>query len=234
MGGIDAVVLDVGGVLLVPDAGLLAAALRTAGIDHEADELAMAHYGGVAALDADPATWPHGSAPAAYLAGLVRAAGVPTDQHDAAARALHEEVFTRPSDEVWRQLTPWARSGLAALGASGLPVAVVSNSDGTVEAALRELGLAQRGPGAGLEMTAIVDSAVAGVAKPDPAVFAPAIAALGVAPAACLYVGDTVTYDVEGAVAAGLSVVHLDPLGTCRTTAHAHARDLSSAIPGPG
>lgn len=232
MDGIDAVVLDVGGVLLLPEAGLLGAALRRAGIDHEDDELAMAHYGGVAALDAHPTTWPQGGAPAAYLAGLACAARVPVEQRDAAARALHEEVFTRPSDEVWRALTPWARTGLAALAAGTLEVAVVSNSDGTVEAVLGELGLAQRGPGAGLEVTVIVDSALVGAAKPDPAVFAPAIEALGVEPAACLYVGDTVTYDVAGAVAAGLSVVHLDPLGACRSSAHAHARDLPEAVPG--
>ena len=48
-------------------------------------------------------------------------------------------------------------------------------------------------------------------AKPDPAIFGPALAALGTDPARTLYVGDTVHADVHGATAAGMAVVQLDP-----------------------
>lgn len=224
----DAVLLDVGGVLLLPDPEVTGAALATAGVAPRPDELLWAHYGGVAALDAESGDWPMGDAPNPYLRGFVRAAGVPDEQTPAATRALHE-VFRRPAIEVWRHLTPWAREGLAALADLGLPAAVVSNADGTVEEQMRLHRLAQVGQGPGLPVAAIVDSAEVGVAKPDPAVFAPALAALGVAAGRCRYVGDTVTFDVAGARAAGMDCVHLDPLGACDARDHPHARTLTEA-----
>jgi putative hydrolase of the HAD superfamily len=173
----DAVLLDVGGVLLLPDPAVTGAALREAGVAHRDDALAWAHYGGVAALDAAAGDWPQGGAPGPYLEGFVRAAGVADEQVAPAIDALRA-VFTAPAIDVWARLTPWARDGLAALGALDRPVAVVSNADGTVEAQMHRHRLAQVGPGPGLAVAAIVDSAVVGVAKPDPAVFAPALEAL--------------------------------------------------------
>ena len=57
----------------------------------------------------------------------------------------------------------------------------------------------------------VVDSHVVGVAKPDPRIFAPALAALGTPPERVAYIGDSVTMDVNGARAAGLRPVLLDP-----------------------
>ena len=48
--------------------------------------------------------------------------------------------------------------------------------------------------------------------EPDPAIFDPALEALGTARDRTLYVGDTVHADVLGAGRAGLPVVQLDPL----------------------
>jgi putative hydrolase of the HAD superfamily len=224
----DAVLLDVGGVLLLPDPAVTGAALREAGVAHRDDALAWAHYGGVAALDAAAGDWPQGGAPGPYLEGFVRAAGVADEQVAPAIDALRA-VFTAPAIDVWARLTPWARDGLAALGALDRPVAVVSNADGTVEAQMHRHRLAQVGPGPGLDVAAIVDSAVVGVAKPDPAVFAPALRALDVPAERCCYVGDTVTFDVAGARAAGMTCIHLDPLGTCAQDDHPHARTLVDA-----
>jgi putative hydrolase of the HAD superfamily len=224
----DAVLLDVGGVLLLPDPAVTGAALRGAGVAHRDDALAWAHYGGVAALDAAAGDWPQGGAPGPYLQGFIRAAGVADDQVPTAVEALHE-VFTAPAIDVWARLTPWAHDGLAALGTLDRPVAVVSNADGTVEAQMHRHRLAQVGPGPGLDVAAIVDSAVVGVAKPDPAVFAPALRALDVPAERCCYVGDTVTFDVAGARAAGMACIHLDPLGACTQDDHPHARTLLEA-----
>ena len=58
--------------------------------------------------------------------------------------------------------------------AAGIKLAVVSNSEGTVEAMLEEVGLRRH-------MEAVFDSWVVGVAKPDPAVFHLALDHLGVA-----------------------------------------------------
>jgi putative hydrolase of the HAD superfamily len=222
----DAVVLDVGGVLLLPDPEVTGAALAAVGV--RARDLVWAHYGGVAAVDAHAGAAPQADTPGRYLGGFVEAAGVAGTQAAVAAEALHA-VFARPSLEVWRHPTPWARSDLRALGGLDLPVAVVSNSDGSVARLLHDHRLAQVGSGPGLDVAVIVDSAVVGVAKPDPAIFEPALAALALPPDRCLYVGDTVTFDVAGARAAGLHGLHLDPLGTCAAVDHPHARTLADA-----
>ena len=220
--------LDVGGVLLLPDPAVTGAALREAEVAHREDALAWAHYGGVAALDAAAGGWPQGGVPGPYLEGFVRAAGVVDEQADTSIAALRE-VFARPAIDVWAHLTPWAHEGLTALGEHGWPVAVVSNADGTVEDQMHRHRLAQVGPGPGLEVAVIVDSAVVGAAKPDPVVFAPALQALDVPADRCCYIGDTVTFDVAGARAAGMACVHLDPLGACTQDDHPHARTLVDA-----
>jgi putative hydrolase of the HAD superfamily len=75
----------------------------------------------------------------------------------------------------------------------------------------------------------VVDSTVVGVAKPDPAIFGIALDALGVpAGGTVLHVGDSLRYDVAGALAAGLQPVHLDPHGFCPAPdGHRHLRTLA-------
>ena len=98
---------------------------------------------------------------------------------------------------------------------------VVSNSNGTVEGDLRSVGLCYVPDGAGpppegIPMGVILDSAVVGVAKPDPGIFRIALDALRVpADGSVLHVGDSLRYDVAGALAAGLQPVHMDPYGLC-------------------
>ena len=90
---------------------------------------------------------------------------------------------------------------------------MVSNADGTVEQQLRDDALCQVGPGAGVEVGAILDSTNVGVAKPDPAIFTIALALLGVPAQRALHVGDTPSADVAGASAAGS-----DPCSSTRST----------------
>ena len=127
-------------------------------------------------------------------------------------------------DTRWAHVGLGAMDGLRAVAALGLPMGVVSNSDGSVEGDLRRLGVchvpaASDGPEPlrpGSPMGVILDSAVVGVAKPDPAIFRIALDALGVpAGRSVLHVGDSLRYDVAGALAAGLQPVHMDPYGFC-------------------
>jgi len=111
---------------------------------------------------------------------------------------------------------------------------VVSNSDGTVQAELRRLGVCYAPDGtephpAGVPVGVVIDSAVVGVAKPDPAIFGLALDVLGVpASGTVLHVGDSLRYDVAGALAAGLQPVHLDPHGFCPAPdGHRHVRTLA-------
>lgn len=129
-------------------------------------------------------------------------------------------------------------TALLDLAALGVPLGIVSNSTGEVEHWLRQLdvcyapdGRRDAAPCAGVEVGIIIDSAVVGVSKPDPAIFRLALDALGL-PASSghsvVHVGDSLRYDVAGAVAAGLRPVHLDPHGFCpEPSGHEHIRRLA-------
>jgi putative hydrolase of the HAD superfamily len=133
--------------------------------------------------------------------------------------------------ELWTSLVPGSASALLALSQTGVGVAFVSNSDGTAERKLRRLGICQVGPGDGVEVAAIIDSTVVGVAKPDPAIFDFALQALGVDRQRTVYVGDSRVYDVEGARAAGIIPIHFDPFGVCADPSdHAHVGDLTAVV----
>lgn len=114
------------------------------------------------------------------------------------------------------------------LAASGMPVAIVSNNDGTAAAQMLQHGVCQVGPGDLPAVAAIVDSAVIGVWKPQPEIFAPALEALGVVPDRALCVGDTHHADVVGAMAAGMQVVQLDPFDHHVDLDHHRAPDLAA------
>jgi len=66
-----------------------------------------------------------------------------------------------------------------------------------------------------------------GKAKPDPAIFHAACAALGLAPQQVIYVGDDLRLDVEGAQQAGLRAVWMNRTGS---TAHLAAGIVPDAI----
>ena len=73
----------------------------------------------------------------------------------------------------------------------------------------------------------IVVSEEVGLLKPDPAIFAHAIAPLGVAPAAVIHIGDTPAHDIAGAHAAGWRSAWVNRDG--RTLEGAHVPDVEIA-----
>lgn len=89
---------------------------------------------------------------------------------------------------------------LLELRALGLRLVVVSNWDVSLHERLAETGLSPLLDGA-------VASAEAGVAKPDPAIFARALEIAGVRAAEALHVGDSPVEDGDGARAAGIRAV---------------------------
>ena len=60
---------------------------------------------------------------------------------------------------------------------------------------------------------AILDSAEAGVEKPDPRLFQMGASLAGLLPSQCTYIGDILAVDVRGARAAGMDAILLDPAG---------------------
>ena len=92
---------------------------------------------------------------------------------------------------------PDAVPALRALRGMGMGLIVCSNWDQSLREMLRRTGLWDFVDGA-------VASAVAGAAKPDPAIFAAALSQAGAAPGEALHAGDSLADDVAGARAAGL------------------------------
>lgn len=198
-----------------PTAGTMTAGTTTPGTaSPDADALDVALWRAMNRFDTtygpgagDPAEWiPR------WLAEMAADVGV---DRSAFLAAWHAEDGRA---HLWDQPIEGVEPALRRLSAAGLPVGVVSNSDGRVEDALERAGLAAHFP-------VIVDSGVVGVAKPDPRIFDTALAALDLDPARTWYVGDTVVYDVAAADAAGLTSWIVDHRGQ---HTHGHPRTVAS------
>lgn len=219
---VDALLLDVGGVFVVPHPEPVGAAL--AGLcEVDGASAERAHYVGVAAVDLSRA----GDPLLDYLTSYVVSLGVARHDVDTAVERLMD-IWSQPSVDLWRRVVDGSVQGLAALSASGVKLGIVSNSDGTVEQQLHQHGICQVGTGPGVPVVTVLDSAVVGAAKPDPAIFALALQALDVEASRAIFVGDSFRIDVAGAANAGIAGVHLDPHGFCaRPDGHLHVRNLT-------
>jgi putative hydrolase of the HAD superfamily len=89
---------------------------------------------------------------------------------------------------------------LRRLRGQGLRLAVVSNSDGLVAARCAAMGIAD-------EFELIVDSALAGFAKPDPEIFRRTLRQMELEPAEAVYVGDNYVHDVVCPKSTGMAAV---------------------------
>lgn len=201
----DAVWLDAGGVLILPDPTVLGPLLVYYGGDADVSSHHRAHYAAMAVKStqgAEERDWID------YDRAYVRAVGVPDIDVEEAAVALGH---TRAA-LLWRWVIPEHRDALRALSSAGVPLGVVSNASGQIEGVLARLAVCQVGPGAGVSVRCVIDSHVVGAAKPDPAIFDHAMAHFpGFDRRRIAYVGDSLTMDVGGASAAGLHPVLVDP-----------------------
>ena len=204
MSEVQAVLLDLGGVFYLPDHDRMVGALARLEVDMARDRLDEAHYRGVAALRDEPSDNPWH----AYNRAYARQCGVNDAALDFALAVLLEE-FGR--GDVWTRVIPGSRAALRELADLGVALAVVSNADGTVEAQLLADEICQVGPGPGVPVATVLDSAVVGISKPDPVIFEVALEAVGVDAAHAVFVGDTPTVDVRGARAAGVAPILVDP-----------------------
>lgn len=254
---VNAILLDAGGVMIFPSPELLLPPLHAVGLQPTVADLERAHYRAMADCDTPGREPPGGQWWLEYLRDFVAACGVsPADAPTVAA-----DIVGLTDGFSWTHVGPGVVDALRGIAALGLPLGIVSNSTGEVEQALRQLelcyapgedagatggvpaaagdvpgsagGVPGTAPG-GVEVGVVIDSAVVGVSKPDPAIFALALDALGM-PAAdrstVLHVGDSLRYDVAGAIAAGVRPVHLDPHGYCPAPdGHEHIRRLGEIV----
>jgi putative hydrolase of the HAD superfamily len=200
-GRYDAVLLDAFGTLVALDrpAARLRDSLRARlgiEVDHERARSAIraeiAHYAAGCRWAADGTS----------LEKLRReCAGVLERELDVVAgermlEVLADAIVLRPFADV--------PPALRQLDERGLALAVVSNGDCSLSESLET---------AGLRFDAVIDSATAGSAKPDPAIFRRALDRLGVPAGRTLHVGDDPVNDLEGARAAGIDAVLIDRSG---------------------
>lgn len=137
---------------------------------------------------------------------------------DRAAEVILREHLAR---NVWCRVGAGVDAALSRLRAAGYRLAVVSNSEGTVEAMLADVGLRHH-------FETVLDSAVVGLVKPDPRIFALALSRLGVAAADAVMVGDSPSADVGGARAAGVRAALLDPYDFYTAVDAPRFRDLAA------
>jgi HAD superfamily hydrolase (TIGR01509 family) len=134
------------------------------------------------------------------LLALAETPGDPASLDRAASVILREHRISN----AWRRIGVGVRESLERLRDAGFKLAVVSNSEGTIEQMLVEIGLRDL-------LSAVVDSSVVGFTKPDPRIFAVALERMGVAPGEALMIGDSPSADVDGAHAAGIRAALIDP-----------------------
>ncbi|MDQ4067968.1 MAG: HAD family hydrolase [Actinomycetota bacterium] len=126
-----------------------------------------------------------------------RNCGVGEDDLDALVDDLHKasKTYTLEAyDEV--------PDVLAALRQRGVAVAICSNWDWDLERAVAVAALAGMAD-------VVVTSAQAGARKPHPRIFRHTLERCGVGPDEALFVGDTLSADVEGPLAYGMPAVHV-------------------------
>jgi putative hydrolase of the HAD superfamily len=207
-GPIEAVTLDAAGTLFTvaePVGVTYARAAARHGIARRPPELETRFRAAFRAAPPlacpDPDPEPLGLCERAWWRGVVRE----TLAAPAGPRfdACFDELFAHfASPGAWRVYSD-VRPALTDLRARAVRLAVVSNFDRRLGAILTGLGLAPL-------FDLVLASSAAGAAKPAPAIFARALAGMGVDAARALHAGDGLREDVHGARAAGLRAVLVD------------------------
>lgn len=133
-----------------------------------------------------------------FMETLLDVAGLSDDATRAAVvDALWDD---QPRVNLWRRPIAPMIALCRELRDAGVPIGVLSNSEGRLRELMDEMDLTST-------FSAIGDSGRIGVEKPDPRIFGWMAGALGVAPAEVVHVGDVRGADVDGALSAGLAAI---------------------------
>lgn len=120
---------------------------------------------------------------------------------EAPARDAVDWLWTeQPSQNLWRRPIEGMIELVRAIRGAGVPVAIVSNSEGRLLELAQEIGW-------GEDFIVVADSGKLGFEKPDPAIFEWTAKALEVPVESMVHVGDSWAADVEGALRAGMRAV---------------------------
>lgn len=206
---IDALLLDAGNTLISMDTEWIRSELGECGVRATAQQIERAEAaarpevsgriaGGTSTEGIDNFTFYVG----AMLRGLREAIG-DFDVEDACAQIV-PALRAHGTGRLWSRVLPGIPEALGALRSGGVELVVCSNSDGTAQATLNQLGLLPL-------LDGVIDSHVVGFEKPHAGIFEAALGLTGASQERALHVGDIYAADVVGARGAGIHVVLLDP-----------------------
>ncbi|WP_437905791.1 HAD family hydrolase [Sorangium sp. So ce327] len=192
-----AVSFDFGQTLVELDTGLLSARLAERGIAAPRERLDGAVDEGWRAYNEAIQRGLGGHPWKIMMRRLLEAGGVEASALDAAVDWLWTE---QPRKNLWRRPIAGMIDVVIELRQAGVPVAVLSNSEGRLEELIEELGWSAH-------FVAVADSGRLGFEKPGREIFAWTAERLGAPLAAVVHVGDSFAADVGGALAAGMRAV---------------------------
>ena len=200
---IETLLLDAGGVLVVPNWARVRDTLQRHGVDASVDALRAAEPAVKFAIDtfvgvstsSDAKRWGD------YLEGVLTTAGVPLS--DQTLEALREIRAYHAANNLWEEVPEDVVPALERIRRLGLTVAVASNANGTVQRAFDRLGLSSY-------FNVVCDSHFEGVEKPQRRFFEIVLERCGGTPNTTLHVGDLYHVDIVGARNSGLNAILLD------------------------
>lgn len=199
-----AVLFDAGNTLIWLDHPYVVELLREYGVETSMEQLMEAEYGAKVLMDqmARENTMDDRTRGKVFFAEIFRGVGVAEESFAAVAQRL----FARHAEKnLWGNVRERTAETLEELRRRGYRLGVISNADGRAEEALDAVGLRPH-------FELVIDSGLVGMDKPDPRIFQLAAERMGVEPGEAVYVGDIYEIDVQGARAAGMQAILVDPL----------------------
>ena len=203
---IKTLLLDAGGVLVLPNWNRVSKTLGRYGIKVEASALAEAEPYAKRVLDdlSIVKRTDDRSRGLLCLDLILKRVGI--SKSSRVEMAIAELETYHATKNLWEHVPNEVPSALIRLRKFGLRLIVVSNANGTLRSHLSRLGLTSY-------LDLVLDSSDEGVEKPDPRLFTIAMHRARARPESTLHVGDLYHVDIVGARAAGLRAVLLDRAG---------------------
>jgi FMN phosphatase YigB (HAD superfamily) len=209
--GVELFLLDAGNTVIFLDHARIAATLTRSGLAVTRERIVQCEGEAKRALEDGGGTkvrWAHVDAPGARSWGKMIGT-IATCAGFAEARVPDLlEVFWREHVELnlWWLVPDGLGEALDAVRACGVPVVIVSNSEGMLDALFAHLDIARH-------FDLVVDSGKLGIEKPDPRIWQVALAAFPTAADRVLHLGDTWATDTIGAERLGYRTALIDPHG---------------------
>jgi HAD superfamily hydrolase (TIGR01549 family) len=210
----SAVTFDFGQTLAALDTPLLAKRLAERGLQATPDRLEAALPGAWSTYNAAIHAGAGGHPWKTLMRDLLERAGAGPAGVEEAIDFLWDE---QPRHNLWRRPIPGMIDIARDLHRAGVPVGILSNSEGRMVELLQELGWLEY-------FRVVADSGKLGTQKPDREIFQWTADRLGVPAGRIVHIGDSLAADVEGALGAGMRAIWFQgdparPLGPRAVTA---------------